>query len=389
MMDRFRPGMVFGEQVTITAALVESFAVLSGDRNPVHLIPEVAQDYGYARPFAHGAILSAVVSKIIGMKVPGPGAVWMNQSMEWLRPVFVGEIVTVEAVIDQVSAGANLLTLKLRAANDSGQEVMTGSAKVKVAEKIAAAEAKVSETRVALVTGGSRGIGGAIARSLGRVGFDVAVAYHSNRAAAEAQVAELVTAGVRAQCFACDLSEEGSGGSLVESVIGNFGRVDVVIHAATQPLMTLPLSELGAADFRSYWRVHVEAAQELVRASLPGMTERRHGRFVFIGTSALFGPPPPKMAAYVTAKQALWGLVRCLALEMGPHQVTANMISPGMTITDLGADTPQRIKEMEARRVPLRRLATPEDASGLVAFLAGESGGYINGQNLPITGGPV
>jgi 3-oxoacyl-[acyl-carrier protein] reductase len=381
--------MIFSEQVTLTPDLVESFAVLSGDRNPVHLVPEAAQEYGYSRPFAHGAILSAIVSKIIGMKVPGPGAVWMSQNMEWLRPVFIGETVRVEAEIEQASPGASLLMLKLRATNEAGQDVMQGGAKVKMAGKIAAVEESPKETRAALVTGGSRGIGAAIARALGGAGCQVAVAYHSNRAAAEGLAADLIRAGVQAQSYACDLGAEGSGTRLVQEVQRDFGRLDVVAHAATQSLVTLPLTELSLADYRSYWRMQVEAAQELMHASAPAMIERRHGRFIFLGTSFLFGAPPVKMAAYVTAKQALWGLVRCMALELGPHQITANMISPGMTVTDLAAEVPQRIKEAEARRVPVRRLATPRDTAALAAFLASDDGAYITGQNLPVSGGPI
>jgi 3-oxoacyl-[acyl-carrier protein] reductase len=95
------------------------------------------------------------------------------------------------------------------------------------------------------------------------------------------------------------------------------------------------------------------------------------------------------MAAYIAAKQSLWGLVRSLALELGPQQITANMVSPGMTVTELTADVPVRIKEAEARKVPLRRLALPEDVANTIAFLASDSGGYLSGVNLPLTGGPV
>lgn len=389
-MERFRPGMIFSEQVTLSPALVESFAVLSGDRNPVHLVPEAAQEYGYSRPFAHGAILSAVVSKIIGMKVPGPGAVWISQNMEWLKPVFVGETVCVEAEIDQASPGAGLLTLKLRASNESGQQVMQGGAKVKLAEKLAPNTTEEKhEPRVALITGGTRGIGAAIARKLASDGFKIAAAYHSNKHAAEELLTQITSSGGHAQIYGGDLFTDGSGTKLVNKVLHDFGRVDVVIHAATQPLTTLPLLELEIGQFRHFWRMQVEVAHELMQAASPGMIERRNGRFIFIGTSALFGAPPVKMAAYVTAKQALQGLARCMALELGPHQITTNLISPGMTITDLGADIPQRIKEAEARRVPVRRLARVEDTATLAALLASEAGSYINGQNLPVTGGPV
>lgn len=386
-MDRFRPGMIFIEEVTLSAALVEKFAEFSGDRNPVHLEAEAAREFGFARPFAHGAILSAIVSKLIGMKVPGPGAVWMSQSMEWARPLYVGETVKVEAEIESASSGAEVLTLKLRATNAQGESVMQGSAKVKVAPKIAERVENVEkEPRVALVTGGSRGIGAAVAQALGAAGYQVVVTYHANRAAADDVVASIVRGGSVADAFAADLSVPGSGAALVAKVIAQFGRVDAMVHAATQSLPTAGVLETTCQDLQKFTRLHVEAALELAQAAAADMGSRKFGRLVFLGTSALFGPPPPKMAAYVTAKQALWGLVRCLAAELGPQQITANMVSPGMTVTDLTADVPARIKELEARRTALRRLAVPEDIAKMAVFLVTEAGSYVTGQNLPVTG---
>jgi len=391
MIDRFRPGMVFSEEVTLSTALVESFAQFSGDRNPLHMQAESAREYGFARPVAHGAIQSAIVSRLIGMKVPGTGAVWMNQSMEWTKPVFVGDTIRVEVEIESVSAGAATLNLILRATNQNQEPVMQGSAKVKVASKLAqdTAGAAPKEPRVALVTGGSRGIGAAIARALAAAGMNVAIACKSNRTAAEEVERQIVSVGGRAKCFVGSLEAEGSGAALVNEVIVEFGRVDVIVHAATQPVPPLSLGDLTVEVLRAYYRMHVEVPLELVLAAAAGMTERRFGRFIFLGTSSLFGSPPAKMAAYIAAKQGLWGLVRSLALELGPQQITANMISPGITITDLTADMPQRIKETEARRVPVRRLAVPEDVAQAAVFLASEAAGYISGQNLPLTGGPV
>jgi len=379
--------MIFTEEVTLDAALVEKFAEFSGDRNPVHLQAEAAREFGFSRPFAHGAILSAIVSKLIGMKVPGPGAVWMSQSMEWARPIFVGETVKVEAEIESASSGAEVLTLKLRATLSGGEQVMQGSAKVKVAPRIAErTESVTKEQRVALVTGGSRGIGAAIAQALGAAGYQVVLTYHANRAAADDVAASIVRGGSAAEALAVDLSVPGSGTVLIAKVIAQFGRVDAIVHAATQHLPVATIAETTCSDLQKFMRVHVEAALELAQAGAADMGPRKFGRMIFLGTSALFGPPPPKTAAYVTAKQALWGLVRCLAAEAGPQQITVNMISPGMTVTDLTADVPARIKEAEARRTALRRLALPEDVARVAAFLAGSAGDYVTGQNLPVTG---
>ena len=293
----------------------------------------------------------------------------------------------VEAEIESASSGAEVLTLKLRASLAGGETVMQGSAKVKVAPKIAEKkETAGKEQRVALVTGGSRGIGAAVARALGAAGYQVVITYHSNRSAADDAVAAIVRAGSAAEAVAVDLSVPGSGTQLVGKVIAQFGRIDTIVHAATQTLPAAGITETTVSDLQKYTRVHVEAALEMAQAAAADMGARKFGRLVFLGTGALFGPPPAKMAAYITAKQALWGLVRCLAAELGPQQITVNMISPGMTVTDLTADIPARLKEAEARRTALRRLALPEDVAAVASFLAGEGGAYVTGQNIPVTG---
>ena len=101
------------------------------------------------------------------------------------------------------------------------------------------------------------------------------------------------------------------------------------------------------------------------------------------------GAPPAGWAAYLTAKQALWGLAKSMATEFGPSGITTNMVSPGLTVTDLTTNIPARAKEVEAHRSPMRRLATSQDTAELVSFLAGKPSGYINGANLPVSGGPL
>lgn len=383
--------MTFHEDVELSSEMVEAFAVFSGDRNPLHLQTESALAYGYAHPVAHGAIQSAVVSKLIGMKVPGPGAVWMSQSMEWLRPAFVGETIRVEAEVESVSAGAEVMTLVLRAINRKGEKLMQGTAKVKMAVPIAEQDARddVLEARVALVTGASRGIGAAAVRALAQAGFHVALGYKSDHAKAELLKLEVEGMGGRAACFAVDLMKPRSGAALVRQVEELFGRLDVVVHAATQPLPGSTALETSSEELESWIRIQVGAGLEIAQAVAFGMTERGYGRMIFLGTSLLFGQPRSKVCAYVVSKQALWGAVRCLATELGPHRITVNMVSPGMTVTDLTSDIPQRIKEVEARRVPVRRLAVPDDSGKLIAFLASEGSSYLTGQNFPLTGGPV
>ena len=389
MSTQFHAGQIFTERFTLDAEVVRRFAEFSGDTNPLHVDAGEAREYGFPHAVAHGAIQVAYLSKLIGMVVPGPGALWTGHRIEWLRPVFVGDEIELRVEVKSWSAGASLLQLNFSARNMNGELVMNGEAEVKVTQKLAAArQADAGRERVSLVTGASRGIGAEIARHLASRG-PVALHYHTNAGAAQAVADGIRKAGGQAELFAADLSQPGAGAALVRDVAAKLGRIDIVVHAATTPITPATLAQTATAEFAAAWRIHVAAAHELLQTASPLMAAEKFGRFVFMGTSYLFGAPPAGMAAYISAKQALWGLARTASLDLAPQGITVNMVSPSMTITDLSAHVPQRIKEVEAMKNPCRRLATPADSAAAVAWLASDASSFINGVNLPVTGGPV
>jgi 3-oxoacyl-[acyl-carrier protein] reductase len=361
---------------------------MSGDHNPIHLDGSEAQSYGYGRRVAHGVVSLMLLSRLIGMRLPGPGALWMKQQVDWHKPVFVGDELMMTAVVRRVSAGAGTLDLEVRATNQKGDIVMTGEATVKVSTKLASRQPQSADDRVALVVGGSRGIGAATARRLAGNGMTVAVNHRdSSRAAAEV-VAEIEKAEGHARAFHGDVSTAGA--ALVEEVTAAFGRLDVIVHCATPPLRTIEVSKLDYRDIEAYLRTYLEGTLGTMRAAIPGMKQTGFGRLVVLGTSAMLSAAPPEgWTAYLTAKHALFGMVRSLACELGPLGITCNMVSPGLTVTELTESISQRAKEVEARRSPMRRLATPEDTAEVIAFLAGPAAGYLNGLNIPVTGGPA
>ena len=384
---RFRAGDSFRAQVLLDERMVDEFAEFSGDDNPIHMDASEARAFGFPRRVAHGAILVAHLSRLLGKELPGPGALWLNQTVEWLRPVFVGDEISLSLRVENVSQGVGVIELSVEGSDRVGRMVMRGTGRVKVSEKLVAEE-RPDDHLVALVTGGSRGIGAAVASRLAATGMSVAVAFRSDTDSASRVVTAIRERGGLARAFKADLSDPEAAHTLVQAVEDELGRVDVLVHGASPPLPTgteLP----GWADVEPYLRVFVGSAMEMVKAVAPKMREHRSGRVVFLGTSALFGTPTEGWGPYLIAKQALLGLSRSLAAELGPHGITVNMVSPGLTVTDLTADVPVRVKEVQARRVPLRRLPTPEDTANLVAFLAGPEGGYVNGAHLPVTGGPV
>ena len=173
----------------------------------------------------------------------------------------------------------------------------------------------------------------------------------------------------------------------IDEASARLGPILGIVHAGTPAIEPMSATELDLELLDSFWRAYVLGAAGLVRAALPAMQEAKWGRIVLLGTSFLFGPPPPKMTAYVTAKSALAGFVKSMAVELGPLGVSINMVSPSVTMTDLNRDLSPRQQLLEAQKNPMRRLASIQDTASFVGFLMSDEASFINGANLPVTGG--
>ncbi len=264
--------------------------------------------------------------------------------------------------------------------------MLTGQAKVMVLRS----EQKVAwEEITAIVTGGSRGIGAACAIALGEKKARVVVNYLENRKAADAVVEQIEKRGGQALAVQADVSSPSGAQQLVGAALGSFGCVHAIVHSASPPIVRKPFAEGEWSEIERYLHTYVRGAYALAREALPGMRERGFGRIVNVLSTAIWGSPQPGMSSYVVAKSALWGLTKALAAELAPLGITVNAISPSAVITDQWQGEPDSRARAMAARIPLRRLATPENVAQAVTFLIGPEGSYITGTNLPIAGGEV
>ena len=241
-------------------------------------------------------------------------------------------------------------------------------------------------SRVAIVTGGSRGIGRATALRLAADGFAVVVGYAGAEDLAEATVAELAAAGGRGIAVQADVADEQAVGALFDTAEREFGGVDVVVNAAglmrLTPVVDLDLAELDAT-YRTNVRGSFAVAQQAARRLRPG------GAIVLFSTS-IVGRPLPTYGAYAASKGAVEALTSVLAREMRGRDVTVNAVAPGPTATDLFLDgKSQELVDRLAAEPPMERLGTPADIASVVSFLAGPDGRWVHGQVLRANGGLV
>lgn len=370
----------------VTAEEVDALARLSGDVNPLHMQDEFARRQGFRGRVVHGVLLSAFLSRVLGTRLPGPGALWLTQDTRFARPVYVGERIEVRVRVKHKSQHLRSLVLDTTITNSRGETVMSGEARMMVMPE--GDRPPWSET-VAMVTGGSRGIGAAMCRALAEEGATIVVGYHASREAAESVVADIENGGGTAAAMEADLAEVAGAESLATGAIERFGRVDVLVNNATPPIVRKSIDETSWEDVDTYLRLYVQSAFALSKALIPGMRERQFGRFVHVLTSAIWGVPPPSTAAYVTAKSAVWGLAKGMAVDLAQDGISVNAVSPSAVMSDQWADEPDSRLRSVASRIPMRRLAGPEEVAAAVVFLAGQGGDYITGANIPVAGGEV
>jgi 3-oxoacyl-[acyl-carrier protein] reductase len=242
-------------------------------------------------------------------------------------------------------------------------------------------------TRVAVITGASRGIGAATATVLAERGFRVVVNYRSSAAEADEVVRAIIAAGGQAVAIRADVTDPGDVVAMVDETERRWGRIDVVVHNALIPFEVASFTDLSWEQLGGKLDRELHAAFLITKAVVPEMINRNYGRLVYLSTG-LSRRPRDGMITLGTAKAALDQFVRYVALELAPHGITANIVAPATV------DETKVTQQLSADQIghlgttnPMGRLVRPEEVARTVAFLASEDSGFTTGHYLPVNGG--
>ncbi|HEY0218720.1 MAG TPA: 3-oxoacyl-ACP reductase family protein [Afipia sp.] len=240
--------------------------------------------------------------------------------------------------------------------------------------------------KTAVVTGGSRGIGEAIARKLAANGASVALTFRSEREKADKVAQDIKNAGGQAQAFELNVVDQSSVTRGIDAAAKAFGKIDILVNNAGM----LKLSDFDKIDYDFYaeqFNTHVWGTIAVTQAAIKHFPQ--NGGTVINLSSLRVYQPAARSAIYSASKAAVSTLTQSLAIELGPRGITVNAIAPGITRTDMTAAMPDDRRQIIASATPLRRLGEPEDIASAVALLASDDARWITGRTLLADGGLI
>ena len=244
---------------------------------------------------------------------------------------------------------------------------------------------KLLESKVAIITGGSRGIGKSICETFAQNGCNVAFTYNNSKDSAEALAKELNNSGIKAKAYKSDASSFDDATKLVEDVLKNFGSLDILVNNAgiTKDNLLLRMNE---EDFNNVIDVNLKSVFNMTKASQKVFLKNRSGSIINI-SSVVGVKGNAGQSNYAASKSGIIGFSKSIALELGSRNIRCNVIAPGFIQTEMTSKLPEEVIKKWETAIPLKRGGTPHDIGNSCVFLASDLSSYITGQVLHVDGG--
>ena len=374
----------------ISSKDVENFINLTGDDNKLHFDNDFASRTEFKKPVVHGMLGASFISTLIGTKLPGDGALWYSQTLDFLRPVRINDTITIYAEVISKNDKLRSIELKVIIKNQYKQIVTKGISKVKITEpeKINTIKKVSNREKYALVLGSTGDIGKNTALKLADDGFQIILHYFKNEIEVKKLEKAIISKGRKVTCMKADLLKEKQIVTLVNGLFRLIPALDVLVNCSTIGVPKIKFEDLDWHLMKQHFDINIKTNFFLIKKLFPHFKKQKFGKIVLITTQATESPTND-WSYYITSKMALNGFVRSIALDLASIGVNINLVSPSLIDSNLVSDIPKKSKMLIEANTPLNRLCTTEDVSSAISFLVSNNSNFLTGETIRLNGGQV
>lgn len=376
---------------TITESDISKFVDLTGDDNKLHVNKDFASKTEFKNLVVHGMLSASFISTLIGTKLPGDGALWFSQTLDFLKPVRIGDTIEVLAEVISKNDKGNFIELKTDIYNQNKQLVTTGKSKIKIVgvnEDVIDNSKIIKKRKLALIIGASGGVGKSTALKLANDGFDLILHYNSNKIVILEIATEIEKIGRNVIIIKADLLNTVEIENLINKLNRDHRDLMAFVNCSTVKIPNIKFKDLTWDEMQKNFEINIKTNFILLKEILNIFDKNNYGKVVLLSTlyTELY---PSDLLHYNTSKSALNGFAKSLAMEYAIKKININLISPGMMDTELISEIPLKIKLLTEAKTPLKRLCTTSDVANAISFLISNNSDFITGETIRINGGQI
>ena len=387
-----------GKETVIKKKIIKkdiiNFSKLSGDTNPIHTNQQYAKKMGFGKLVAHGMLTESFISSIIGNKLPGPGSLWAEKQIKFLKIVRENDIITFKSKITEIHEKNNLAIIDIKAYNQFKELVFDSLNKVILSKDIKIKGLKKNNQifvgkklikvrkKLAIILGASGGIGIAVTNKLLKKKFNVIALYRSDNT----ELKKLSKINKNLHIHNLDLNNKSSIIEFIKIIKKNYPTH--FINCYSPKIYPVNFDKITNEDFDHYFDKSLKNIFLLIKECVKRFKVIGEGNIIDI-TSVFLKLPEINFLPYITFKGSMTALIKSLSVELAIHNIRANSVMAGVTDTQQISDMSKKQKLLIAAKTPLQRIAKPSDIADAVYFLTSKESKFITGSMIDVNGGII